>query len=197
MDTIERAESYFMLLQWSRERCISQFYIDLISSVGLSQFRTQHPSLPSTTISSSGNGSFSSLLSQSELRLKDDHIANVFLSRLFTDTGTVRTQRRSPSLSLTWVIGSFITRTSVTFPNWPKYSLSLSWLVCQESPPTNSFPGAESELGVLRPLESPCEPWEMSPANWSMDNLKQRDISHDVLRISVKCLEDIIVMQRN
>ena len=95
MDTIERAESYFMLLQWSRERCISQFYIDL------SQFRTQHPSLPSTTISSSGNGSFSSLLSQSELRLKDDHIANVFLSRLFTDTGTVRTQDRSPSLSLT------------------------------------------------------------------------------------------------
>ena len=53
-------------------------------------------------------------------------------------------------------MGSFMTRTSVTVPNWPKYSRSRSWLVCHDSPPTNSFPGAESELGVLRPLDSPC-----------------------------------------
>ena len=58
--------------------------------------------------------------------------------------------------SVTWVMGSFMTRTSVTLPNWPKYSLSRSWLVCQLRPPTNSLPGAESELGVLRPLDSPC-----------------------------------------
>ena len=58
---------------------------------------------------------------------------------------------------LTWVMGSFITSTSVTVPNWPKYSRSRSWLVCQLRPPTNSFPGAESELGVLRPLDSPCK----------------------------------------
>ena len=56
----------------------------------------------------------------------------------------------------TCVMGSFMTRTSVTVPNWPKYSRSRSWLVCHDSPPTNSFPGAESELGVLRPLDSPC-----------------------------------------
>ena len=59
--------------------------------------------------------------------------------------------------SLTWVMGSFITSTSVTVPNWPKYSRSRSWFVCQLRPPTNSFPGAESELGVLRPLDSPCK----------------------------------------
>ena len=78
-------------------------------------------------------------------------------------------------------MGSFITRTSVTLPNCPKYSLSLSWLVCQERPPTKSFPGAESELGVERPLDSPWDPGPPtsplevrgSPANWSMDNLKQ------------------------
>ena len=58
---------------------------------------------------------------------------------------------------LTWVMGSFITSTSVTVPNWPKYSRSRSWFVCQLRPPTNSFPGAESELGVLRPLDSPCK----------------------------------------
>ena len=38
-----------------------------------------------------------------------------------------------------------MTRTSVTVPNWPKYSLSLSGVVCQDSPPTKSFPGDESE----------------------------------------------------
>ena len=54
-------------------------------------------------------------------------------------------------------MGSFITSTSVTVPNWPKYSRSRSWFVCQLRPPTNSFPGAESELGVLRPLDSPCK----------------------------------------
>ena len=61
------------------------------------------------------------------------------------------------TVSATWVMGSFMTRTSVTVPNCPKYSRSLSWLVCQLRPPTNSFPGAESELGVLRPLDSPCK----------------------------------------
>lgn len=65
--------------------------------------------------------------------------------------------RDSLRLSATWVMGSFMTRTSVTVPNCPKYSRSLSWLVCQLRPPTNSFPGAESELGVLRPLDSPCK----------------------------------------
>ena len=67
--------------------------------------------------------------------------------------------RLNPSLMMiknpTWVIGSFMTSTSVTVPNCPKYSLNLSWFVCHESPPTNSFPGAESELGVLLPLDSP------------------------------------------
>ena len=61
------------------------------------------------------------------------------------------------TVSATWVMGSFMTSTSVTVPNWPKYSRSLSWFVCQLRPPTNSFPGAESELGVLRPLDSPCK----------------------------------------
>ena len=60
------------------------------------------------------------------------------------------------SRKLTWVMGSFITSTSVTVPNCPKYSLRRSWLVCHDSPPTNNFPGAESEEGVLRPLDSPC-----------------------------------------
>ena len=57
----------------------------------------------------------------------------------------------------TWVTGSFMTRTSVTVPNWPKYSRSFSGVVCQDSPPTKSFPGAESEPdpGVDRPDEEP------------------------------------------
>ena len=61
------------------------------------------------------------------------------------------------TVSATWVMGSFMTSTSVTVPNCPKYSRSLSWFVCQLRPPTNSFPGAESEFGVLRPLDSPCK----------------------------------------
>lgn len=44
----------------------------------------------------------------------------------------------------TCVTGSFMINTSVTFPNIPKYSLSLSPDVCQLRPPTNNFPGAES-----------------------------------------------------
>ena len=87
---------------------------------------------------------------------------------------------------LTWVMGSFITRTSVTLPNCPKYSLSLSWLVCQERPPTKSFPGAESEFGVERPLDSPWEPGPPrsplvergSPASCSMDNLKHETVKY-------------------
>lgn len=52
----------------------------------------------------------------------------------------------------TCVMGSFMIRTSVTVPNMPKYSLSLSLEVCQLRPPTNSLPGAGSPLlGVLRP----------------------------------------------
>ena len=79
-------------------------------------------------------------------------------------------------LSPTWVIGSFMTRTSVTFPNCPKYSRSLSCEVCQDNPPTNNLPGAESEFGVERPLDSPCEPISPfdigSPVRWSIDSLK-------------------------
>lgn len=42
--------------------------------------------------------------------------------------------------------------TSVTVPNMPKYSLSFSLLVCHDSPPTKSLPGAGSPpLGVLLP----------------------------------------------
>jgi len=44
-----------------------------------------------------------------------------------------------------------MTRTSVTVPNCPKYSRSFSGVVCQESPPTKSLPGAESDDGVDRP----------------------------------------------
>lgn len=43
-------------------------------------------------------------------------------------------------MQLTWVIGSFMMSTSVTDPNCPKYSLSLSGVVCQDKPPTKSFP---------------------------------------------------------
>ena len=78
--------------------------------------------------------------------------------------------------------GSFITRTSVTVPNCPKYSLNLSGVVCHDSPPTNSFPGEPSLLldppldpplpifevdpGVDRPsqLASPIEPFWLPPA---------------------------------
>ena len=77
--------------------------------------------------------------------------------------------------------GSFITSTSVTVPNWPKYSRSLSGVVCQESPPTNNLPGDPSLLleplpfpslpildvdpGVDRPsqLASPIEPFWLPP----------------------------------
>lgn len=53
-------------------------------------------------------------------------------------------------------------RTSVTVPNIPKYSLNLSILVCQLSPPTNSLPGAGSvpelvAVGVDRPEDPDCE----------------------------------------
>ncbi len=50
-----------------------------------------------------------------------------------------------------------MTSTSVTDPNWPKYSLSFSGVVCQERPPTKSLPGELSEEGVLRP--EPEEPF--------------------------------------
>ena len=82
--------------------------------------------------------------------------------------------------STTWVIGSFITSTSVTLPNWPKYSRSLSWLVCQLSPPTKSLPGAESEEGVERPEDSPWLPSSLvpevgevrgNPVSWSIESL--------------------------
>ena len=50
-----------------------------------------------------------------------------------------------------------MTSTSVTVPNWPKYSRNFSGVVCQDSPPTKSLPGAESEPdpGVDRPDEEP------------------------------------------
>lgn len=73
-------------------------------------------------------------------------------------------------------MGSFIMSTSVTVPNMPKYSLSLSLDVCQLSPPTNNLPGAGSPLlGVLRPEEPewlppfivgtkpPCSSWSKRP----------------------------------
>ena len=55
---------------------------------------------------------------------------------------------------LTCVTGSFMTSTSVMLPNCPKYSLSLSGVVCHDSPPTNSFPGdvLSWDEGVERPL---------------------------------------------
>jgi hypothetical protein len=48
-----------------------------------------------------------------------------------------------------------MTRTSVTLPNWPKYSLSFSGVVCQLKPPTKSLPGELSEEGVDLPDEEP------------------------------------------
>lgn len=60
-------------------------------------------------------------------------------------------------------MGSFIIKTSVTVPNMPKYSFSLSELVCQLSPPTNSLPGAGSDplvhvaVGVDRPDDPDCD----------------------------------------
>lgn len=72
---------------------------------------------------------------------------------------------------ITWVTGSFITSTSVTLPNWPKYSRSFSALVCQLSPPTNSLPGAGSlelpPLGVERPEEPPWLPPPPPPPPFS------------------------------
>ncbi len=61
-----------------------------------------------------------------------------------------------------------MTRTSVTVPNWPKYSLSFSGVVCHDSPPTKSLPGAESEEGVLRPEEDPFTLPESPP--WPGDD---------------------------
>ena len=89
--------------------------------------------------------------------------------------------------SSTCVIGSFMTSTSVTLPNWPKYSRSLSWLVCQLRPPTKSLPGAESEEGVERPEDSPWLPSSLVPevgevrgnpvsAAWSIDNLGRQRV---------------------
>ena len=43
------------------------------------------------------------------------------------------------------VAGSFITMTSATSPNWEKYSLTFSGVVCQERPPMNILPGS---LGI-------------------------------------------------
>lgn len=58
--------------------------------------------------------------------------------------------------------------TSVTLPNMPKYSLSLSADVCQLSPPTNNLPGAESALfGVERPDEPECD--GAVPFCWPID----------------------------
>ena len=77
----------------------------------------------------------------------------------------------------TCVMGSFMTSTSVTVPNWPKYSRSRSWLVCHDSPPTNSFPGAESELGVLRPLDSPCRSYSVKYFSFVSNIFKVSSIS--------------------
>lgn len=63
-------------------------------------------------------------------------------------------------------------RTSVTVPNMPKYSFSLSELVCQLSPPTNSFPGAGSDplllvaVGVDRPEEPDWDVVVLAPPFW-------------------------------
>ena len=42
-----------------------------------------------------------------------------------------------------------MTITSATSPNWEKYSLTLSGVVCQLNPPINIFPGS---LGISSPL---------------------------------------------
>jgi len=62
----------------------------------------------------------------------------------------------------------------------PKYSLSFSGVVCHESPPTNSLPGAESDDGVDRP---DVDPFWLSvsvpldnPLRPSMLSLKRKDI---------------------
>lgn len=63
-----------------------------------------------------------------------------------------------PLGKLTCVTGSFMIKTSVTLPKFPKYSFNLSADVCQLKPPTNNFPGAESMLfGVDRPDEPECD----------------------------------------
>merc|ERR1719187_2104374 len=91
-------------------------------------------------------------------------LGSIFLpSRVWEGTASTRSTASGlenvmkPNPLLRCVIGSFITKTSVTFPNWPKYSLSFSGVVCQDRPPTNNLPGAESELGVERPLEPPWD----------------------------------------
>lgn len=49
-------------------------------------------------------------------------------------------------------------RTSVTFPNMPKYSRNFSLEVCQERPPTNNLPGAGSEDVVVADVTVPPVP---------------------------------------
>lgn len=58
-----------------------------------------------------------------------------------TDKTNVYLSLSSPLKTLTCVTGSFIISTSVTGPNIAKYSRSLSELVCQLRPPTNSLLG--------------------------------------------------------